>query len=516
MIFPNQYAKAFRPDRNLIEHRSILAPEAAFRIEEALEFCLTMALSVIGVDSGGLYIKDEQGNYKLACHKGLPAGYIEENWFFHRDSELVEFLSTGLPLFKEYDPMDPKTTTDTPGEGLQCAAIVPLVHKGQMIGMLNIASRVRERVTPLCRRALKTLASQTASTLAHIYTEAQRKWGQELFAIAFQNSPQWISITTLKEGIFVEVNEGFCRMSGYSRSDVIGRNPQELRLWPPGTKEEFAKAIEQKKEIKNYEVPLCRKDGTILNVLVSAKLVDLYGEACLVTIVTDITDLRKFEGRLARLDKLNLAGEIAAGIGHEVRNPMTTVRGFLQLLACKEEYADDLEYFDLMIEELDRSNAILTEFLSLAKDKWVDLKDKNLNNIITGISPLIQATALLNDLKIHLDLHTIPNQCIDEKEMRQLVLNLAQNGLEAMTPGGTLCIRTCLKDNHVALLVGDQGHGIDPDLLERLGTPFQTTKDNSTGLGLAVCYSIANRHSAEIKIHTGPSGTTVEVLFPIS
>lgn len=244
-------------------------------------------------------------------------------------------------------------------------------------------------------------------------------------------------------------------------------------------------------------------------------MVNLYDEPCLISIVTDITDLKEYESHLRRLDRLNLVGEISASIGHEIRNPMTTVRGFLQMLESKEDYAGDREYFDLMIEELDRANAILTEFLSLAKNKSINFSRKKLNEVIATIFPLIQANALSYDVNLHLDLGSIPDLDIDETEIRQLVLNLTQNGLEAMDPGGTLSITTRLNCDRVALSIKDQGHGIDARLLEALGTPFQTTKENGTGLGLAVCYSIAARHHAEIRVETSSSGTNIEVLFPV-
>jgi signal transduction histidine kinase len=219
---------------------------------------------------------------------------------------------------------------------------------------------------------------------------------------------------------------------------------------------------------------------------------------------------------MARLSKLNLIGEMAAGIAHEIRNPITTVRGFLQLLGGEKEYSHKKEYFNLMIEELDRANSIITEFLSLAKDKVLDFKTQNLNYIIKQLYPLIAADAIVNDKYIELELSEIPNLLLDEKEIRQLIFNLVRNGLEAMTSGGYLKIKTFVDGDKVTLSVIDQGKGIDSQLLDRIGTPFFTTKDNGTGLGLATCYSIAARHNASIKIDTGPEGTTFNIGFKVN
>lgn len=230
----------------------------------------------------------------------------------------------------------------------------------------------------------------------------------------------------------------------------------------------------------------------------------------------DIGQRKQFEKVMHRLDRLNLVGQMAAGIGHEIRNPLTTVRGFLQLLSGKDNFLQYKEFFNLMIEELDRANTIITEFLSLAKDRAIELKMNNINNIIEAILPLISSDANANQVNINIDLAGVPDILLDEKEIRQLILNLVRNGFEAMDAGGELSISTYAENDEIILSVKDQGDGIAEDIIEKLGTPFFTTKDKGTGLGLAVCYSIAARHKAKIKVVTGKTGTTFLVRFPVT
>lgn len=227
----------------------------------------------------------------------------------------------------------------------------------------------------------------------------------------------------------------------------------------------------------------------------------------------DISGRKMFEKEMAHLDRLNLVGQMAAGIGHEIRNPMTTVRGFLQLLGDKEEFSEAKSYFNLMIEELDRANSIITEFLSLARNKVVDLNPLSLNKLIESIQPLLQADAMVSDKEIVLDLQETKVLLLDEKEIRQLLINLVRNGLDAMPNGGKLTIKTFMDDEEVVLAVKDEGSGINSEVLKKIGTPFFTTKENGTGLGLATCYSITARHNAVIDIDTSPSGTTFFVRF---
>lgn len=232
-----------------------------------------------------------------------------------------------------------------------------------------------------------------------------------------------------------------------------------------------------------------------------------------VEVARDITERKQIEKEMARLDRLHLIGEMAASIGHEVRNPMTTVRGFLQLLKTKQECSGFNDYFDLMIQELDRSNSIISQFLSLARNKPVDKAMLNLNSIIETLFPLLQADAFKTNIHINKELGQIPLLCLDEKEIRQLVLNLVRNGLEAMSSQGTLTLKTYIEDEYVVLAIRDQGCGIKQEIIDKLGTPFITTKDDGTGLGMAVCYSIAAKHSAKIDVETGPKGTTFFVKF---
>lgn len=220
------------------------------------------------------------------------------------------------------------------------------------------------------------------------------------------------------------------------------------------------------------------------------------------------------EREMARLDRLRLVGEMAAAIGHEVRNPLTTVRGYLQFFSLKKELLSLHSQFQLLIDELDRANSIITEFLSMAHNKAIKTKECNLNNLIEELHPLIQSEALIRGLSVETDLKNIPDIFVDAKEIKQLILNITQNGLEAMESGGCLFIKTDVKKNEVRLLIIDQGPGIDPELLPKMGTPFFTTKETGTGLGLAVCYSIAQRHQARIDFESGDRWTKCIIRFP--
>ena len=242
---------------------------------------------------------------------------------------------------------------------------------------------------------------------------------------------------------------------------------------------------------------------------------DVDGSKLVFKVLIDITERKNAEREFARSERLNMVGEMAAGIAHEVRNPLTTVRGFLQLLSSKDNLKQNHEYYNLMIEELDRANFIITDFLNLAKDKSSDIKLINITNMVRSLSPLLSADALNQDKEICIELEQVRDIQGNENELRQLLLNLVRNGFEAMPTGTTLTIQTLEIDNSIILRVCDQGGGIDPVILDKLGTPFLTTKERGTGLGLAICKTIVARHSATMDFESNSTGTIVTVKFAV-
>jgi len=342
------------------------------------------------------------------------------------------------------------------------------------------------------------------------------KKSEECFLKAFKANPNIQTIKLLRDESYVDVNESFENFTGYKREEVIGRTLADLKICLEP--EKYSQMMERIKEngfAKNVELAFHAKSGKLGFGLMSSVVIELYGEQCILASTVDITEQKKMEKELDRLDRLNLVGEMAAGIGHEVRNPMTTVRGFLQLLSGKKEFSEHSGHFSLMIEELDRANSIITEFLSLARNKAVDLQKKNINTIIEALYPLIQANAMKHDNYIEIFLSDVPEILLNQKEIRQLILNLVCNGLQAMSPGGKITIKTFTEREEVILAVQDEGKGISPEIIDRIGTPFFTTKENGTGLGLSMCYSIANRHNAKISFDTNPHGTTFFVRFKV-
>ena len=307
--------------------------------------------------------------------------------------------------------------------------------------------------------------------------------------------------------------------TGYTPEELYADNKLVLDLIHPDDHALLANFISNLP--RSAELPLTlrlvRNDKTVL--WIEQNCVVLYDEKghfiALDGIIRDLTMRHELAQMTSMYDKMNMVGSMAAAVAHEIRNPMTTIRGYLQMLEKKEKYLADKEKFTLMIEELDRANTIIGEYLSLSHKKAIDFKICSLNNIIETLFPLIQANVHASKISANLDLTDIPELLLDENEIRQLLLNLIRNSIEAMPAGGDLVIHTSKEETKVVLSIKDQGSGIPSHILDNLGTPFITSKDTGTGLGLPICYQIAHRHNAIIKINTSDEGTTFFINFSL-
>jgi len=318
------------------------------------------------------------------------------------------------------------------------------------------------------------------------------------------------------DGHILSWNNAAEQIFGYSKEEILGQSINVLAF--QGQEDEIGKIINiiRHGDTYSYETIRHKKDGETVAVFITlAPIKDISGNIIGTSAVArDITRHRRLEKEIAQLDKLNTIVELASVISHEVRNPMTTVKGFLQLLYDKIKEEEFKEYFEIMIEEMDRVNSILQEFNSIGKNKKESTRSRhNLNTIIHSLAPLLEADAVFQGKTIKFNLQTTSDLEVNGNEIRQMILNLTRNALESMDSNGSVTMKTYTRDGKVILSVQDQGKGIEAKNLEKLGTPFFSTKEAGTGLGLYVCYEIAQRHEAHIEVDTGPNGTTFSIIF---
>lgn len=380
-------------------------------------------------------------------------------------------------------------------DGTICGAISTMMDVTEMVQMARELDRHKIQ--------LESLVEERTSAL---------RLSEERFSKVFRKNPQMVSIIRKSDYRFIDISDRFLKAADCPRDMVIGKTLVELGMLESEF-ESLKGVLEKQGSINNMEIITINKENSHVTLLFSAEQIKLNGEECIIVTSSDITKMKQIQVEMSRLDRLNLVGQMAAGIGHEIRNPMTTVRGYLQLLGAKQDYQSQKAIFELMISELDRANSIITEFLSLTRNQPTKLKFQSLNNILNNLYPMLESNAYHQNKKIEFIPGKIPDIQLDPKEIHQLVLNLCHNGLEAMKEQACLTICTFTDNEMVVLSIQDEGCGIEIENVAKLGTPFFTTKESGTGLGLAMCYSIAANHTASIEVDTGPQGTTFFVRF---
>ncbi|MCM3017099.1 ATP-binding protein [Priestia megaterium] len=230
-----------------------------------------------------------------------------------------------------------------------------------------------------------------------------------------------------------------------------------------------------------------------------------------------IMEKTRMQKELQRAEKMNAIGQLAASVAHEIRNPMTVVKGFLQLFQDNTKLSNtELSYIHLMINEMDRAEAIIHDYLSLAKPDVHQHRFINCLECITSLVDLLSSYALLtNNILIELDAKEEMYVRGSRNELNQVLLNIMKNGIEAMRAGGTLRVGLYKREGHVHIQIEDTGIGMTSEQVNRLGTAFYSLKEKGTGIGLMVSYQLVEQMNGRIEVESIPGkGSTFTLIFP--
>jgi PAS domain S-box-containing protein len=337
--------------------------------------------------------------------------------------------------------------------------------------------------------------------------------------IRFALDQSTIVAFTDSRGIITSVNDKFCEISKYSREEIIGKDHNILNSGHHSKLffKELWKTIGEGKVWKG-EIRNKAKDGSFY--WVDTTIVPFFNEKGkpyqYVAIRNDITERKKSEEILHRQDKLAAVGQLAAGVAHEIRNPLTSMKGYAEFLTLDETDPERLEFINIILDEIERVNTIVEDFMVLAKPKMVELEEKNVVPVIQNVVSLLEFEARKKRVKLSFDcLHEIIQIECDENRLKQVFLNFIKNGIEAMPNGGELHVKTVIHDNNVHISIQDTGIGIPKEKLKQLGEPFYTTKKNGNGLGLMVSFKIIESHNGRVFVESEPNkGTTFNILLP--
>lgn len=364
----------------------------------------------------------------------------------------------------------------------------------------------------------------TMASSLHMYTGKLNDTAEELrdtkeFLESFVgHTSDAIHVTDL-EGRITWINQAFETMFGWRGEEVIGRTLGHVTEDTRQEYDDIRRRIVRGESVANHETIRLTKSGHSVDVSITVSPIrDAGGNITAVAEIARNITLRKHaEEAVRRSEKLSVIGQLAAGVAHEIRNPLTTVKGFVQLQRQTGKLVES--QLDVILSELDRINLIVSEFLVLAKPQAVPYQSADPKTLLSDVVLLLSPLAHLSDVRIDLqtDAH-IPEMKCDPNQLKQVFINVLKNGVEAMPDGGTIFVelRYLPEEERILIVIRDQGCGIPEEHMPHLGEPFFTSKSAGNGLGLMVSQRIIANHKGNLIISSQPGvGTEVEIRLPL-
>ncbi len=452
-------------------------------------------------DGHGRWIESNEFGLKLfnlenVDYKGKKDSELAEHTDFYADalrycetSDEETWVNGKITRIEEVIPLPDGTekTFDT--------IKVPLFHTdGSRKGLVIIGRDITER-----KHVEKLLAES-----------------QQQYKSLFEYNTEIVFMTDL-HGTITKVNPQFKAVTGYSPDETLGKNINEIIPAPYKTKaiEDFTGILEDKQP-KTCEFDFNHKSGSKLTIQCTALPLIVNGQiAGVIGYGKDVTKLRQAEERLRRTEKLSVVGELSASVAHEIRNPLTSLKGFVQLMQLEDEKHQF--YYQIMQEELDRINHIVGELLLLAKPQDICFTKADVQKILFNVISLLKTEASMHNVQIEFLLKSdvFMIEC-EPNQLKQLFINIIKNAIEASKEGGKVTVTLLAEDHQLTILVKDTGCGMSEDRLNRIGEPFYSSKEKGTGLGLTVSFKIVQSHNGSIHFNSEKGkGTEAVIKLPV-
>lgn len=408
---------------------------------------------------------------------------------------------------------------------LQRLLTIPVFDGDHIVGVASVANKDEEydeadvRQLTLLMNGMWWLLQRKEAEEALTH-EVER--GYRLQAKLIQTCMDGIIANDL-EGNVIIFNENAARILGYTPEEVVGRiNVRDL--YPPGLAHEIKEKIHGaayggESILENYETVARHKDGTLIPIWLSARLLHEEGrEVGVIGHFRDLRERKKMEEELLRSERLAALGKMVAHITHEIKNPLLVIGGFAQQLERSSGLpGDSRRKLQLIHEEAQRLERFLTDLGAFTRISPPQKVPGDLVALIQEVAELMESGFQAQGVVFQLlKPPPVPRFPFDPGQIRQVLLNIFKNAVEAMPQGGQLTVGVTLKQDQVVLTVTDTGLGIPPEHLPALFTPFFSTKERGTGLGLTISRGLIEQHQGEISIESQVGrGTTCRIRLPL-
>jgi two-component system cell cycle sensor histidine kinase/response regulator CckA len=373
-----------------------------------------------------------------------------------------------------------------------------------------------------------------ASDITEVKKSQERlRQSEERFSKAFRSSPVAITISTMDEGRYIDVNDAFLRMIGRQRDEVIGRTTLELNIWDsPQDRTGMIAELDRVGRVSALETVFISKSREFRKVDLSAELIQLEGATCVLAITNDVTEARSVEKQFRQAQKMEAIGRLAGGMAHDFNNMLGVIIGYCDLAQGRVNLETALRDVHQVKKAAQRAAALTRQLLAFSRQQVLLPRVLNLNDAVQDISQM-----LLRVIAEDVSLAFVPAPSLgsvkaDLGQIEQVLMNLVVNARDAMPQGGHIVIETAnvtLDDAcrsihpevkpgpYVLLSVSDTGSGIDSKIMSRIFEPFFTTKPpgEGTGLGLSMVYGVIRQSNGYIWTYSEPGqGTTFKIYLP--
>jgi len=453
---------------------------------------------------------------------------LKKDSFFDRLSLGIEIPLSGETILtktiREKRPFNIQNVAEEPFSdivliqqlGTQAYAVSPLISRDKVIGVIWADNLFNKRpILDEDMRFLSAFSNHVATAIESARLFEQVALAEQELENIFESISDMVYFTS-KDYVLKSINKAVSKRLGKPLEEIIGKKCYEVfhGMNEPWAECPHHKTVETKKAFVE-EVEDHYLGGTFITS--SSPIFDTTGEFLgTVNVVSDITELKNLRERLIMTERMAALGEVAARVAHEIRNPLVSVGGFARRLGKKLD-GNLKEYADIIAREVERLEGILNEILSFVKETRFVKEIVNPNRLIEEVISLIKSDLEERNIVLVREFGEPAEMYMDPNRIKEALLNILKNAVQAVGSNGTIFVKTYVKDNAAVFEIKDTGTGIAEEDLPFIFDPFFTTKTGGTGLGLAITHGIIEEHKGSIELESKPgAGSTFKVFIPLN